>query len=150
MVEHLGDLLDAQELAAELAADTRSAIAESIQSKIQNQKSKIFVPIWWNPLMGLGSATYGHDLLTVAGADNVLAGRDRYPALSLDEVRDLAPRLVLLPDEPFPFTDEHAAAFRPFAATRLIDGKLLWWYGPRMPAAIRTLHSLVAEARRRV
>jgi hypothetical protein len=82
-------------------------------------------------------------LLEACGASNVLAGRARYPELSMDELRQLAPELILLPDEPFPFDTGHAALYGQIAPARVIDGKLLWWYGPRMPAAIRELSSII-------
>ena len=77
----------------------------------------------------------------------MLASRPRYPRTSLDEIRGLAPRLILLPDEPFPFDDSHARVYGEIAPARVIDGKLLWWYGPRMPGAIRELSALLGEYR---
>ena len=65
--------------------------------------------------------------------------------MSLDELGASAPDLVLLPDEPFPFKAAHIVAFDTIAPARVIDGKLLWWYGPRMPAAIRDLRGLFSE-----
>jgi ABC-type Fe3+-hydroxamate transport system substrate-binding protein len=139
MVEEIGALLGAQDRAAQLAADTRAEMAALTPGP------RVFVPIWWNPLMGLGSHTYGHDVLSTAGATNVLASRERYPEVSPEEVASLSPDLILLPDEPFPFKSAHLGAFEAVAPTRLIDGKLLWWYGPRMPAALRELRSLLAQ-----
>jgi ABC-type hemin transport system substrate-binding protein len=96
--------------------------------------------------MGLGSRSYGHDLLACAGGTNVLGARERYPLVSLEEVADLLPGIVVLPDEPFPFTAQHVPRFAEIApVVRLVDGKLLWWYGPRMPGAIRALRTLLAE-----
>jgi len=107
---------------------------------------RVFAAVWWNPLMGLGSESYGHDLLQRAGATNVLGGQPRYPQLSLEELAGLQPELILLPDEPFPFAAAHALEFERVAPVRLLDGKLLWWYGPRIPEAIRTLRSIFAES----
>lgn len=140
MVEHLGALLEMTEQAEALARDARAAIVPST-----GRRPRVFAAVWWNPLMGLGAGTYGHDLLHSAGADNVLAGRVRYPEVSLDDVAALRPDLVLLPDEPFPFKPAHVADFASVAPARVIDGKLLWWYGPRMPSAIRRLHELITE-----
>ena len=76
----------------------------------------------------------------------VLAGQNRYPEVSLAELAELAPDLILLPDEPYPFKERDRAAFADIAPTQLIDGRLVWWYGPRMPQAIRTLSQLFATA----
>lgn len=140
MVEEIGALFDAGGRARQLADDTRAEMAgPGVEAR------RVFVPIWWNPLMGLGAETYAHDLLACAGATNALAARERYPEVSLGEVAALRPDLIVLPDEPFPFTAAHAPAFEAIAPSRLIDGKLLWWYGPRMPSAIRQLRTLLAE-----
>ena len=155
MVEEIGALLGARDRARQLAAETRTGLAPPLPRILPRRRKeerapggegpRVFVPIWWKPLMGLGAHTYGHDVLISAGATNLLASRERYPELSLDEVAALAPDLILLPDEPFPFTATHLPAFEAVAPTRLIDGKLLWWYGPRMPAALRELRALFAE-----
>ena len=109
-------------------------------------RPRVFVAVWKRPLLGLGSEAYGHDLLTIAGAQNVLADRPRYPELSMDELRRLAPGLILLPDEPYRFREDDARAFSRIALARLVDGRLLWWYGPRIPFAIRTLRNIFADA----
>jgi hypothetical protein len=36
-------------------------------------------------------------------------------------------RILILPDEPFPFDDGHARYYGSSPA-RVIDGKLLWWW----------------------
>jgi ABC-type hemin transport system substrate-binding protein len=140
MIEELGGRLDSGARARELTEEIVAALAELAPTI----GLRVFVAVWKEPLMGLGSETYGHDLLVGAGAVNVLAGRPRYPEVSLEEVAGLRPDLVLLPDEPYPFKDEDREAFEAVAPARVVDGKLLWWYGPRIPGAIRALRQLFA------
>jgi ABC-type hemin transport system substrate-binding protein len=142
MVLDLGRVLGASERAAWLARETAAAMDEGNGTGL-----RVFVPIWKDPWMGLGAATYGDDLLRVAGAVNVLGARSRYPEVTLDEVAALAPDTVLLPDEPYPFKDADRELFDGIAPARVVDGKLLWWYGPRMPGAIRCLRALFQESR---
>ena len=142
MCREIGALIDAEARAAELAAEIETALAAPSPARTK----RVFAAVWWDPLMGLGSESYGHDLLERAGGVNVLAGKARYPRLSLEELAELRPELILLPDEPFPFSTAQAPAFEAVAPTRLIDGKLLWWYGPRIPEAIRTLRGIVGES----
>lgn len=99
--------------------------------------------VWREPLLGLGGESYGNSLLEAAGGVNVLAHRARYPAVSMAELAGLSPQLILLPDEPYPFKETHIPEFESFAPSVVIDGKLLWWYGPRMPGAIRTLRTML-------
>lgn len=141
LVRELGLLLDAEDRAEELAVRTEAALAGIAAAP----RPRVFVAIWKKPLMGLGSETYGHDLLERCGAANVLSGRPRYPQLAIDEVRSLAPDLVLLPDEPYPFGEGDRELFAQLAPVRFVDGRSLWWYGPRMPDAIQALHGILAE-----
>ncbi|MBK6518115.1 MAG: ABC transporter substrate-binding protein [Polyangiaceae bacterium] len=120
-----------------------------------------FVPIWMDPLMTINGATFVSDALAQAGARNVFADRDRrfplaadlgrgpefegarsegrdtrYPRVTLDEVRERAPNVVLLPDEPHPFAEADADVFRALELPSLppenvvfCSGKALMWPG---------------------
>jgi ABC-type hemin transport system substrate-binding protein len=142
MVRTLGDVLGALTAARALIRETRRAMSE--QAGAANP-TRAFVPVWKEPLMGLGSETYGSSVLEVAGGVNVLGGRARYPEVGLDDLAELRPQVVLLPDEPYPFKAADAAAYDGIAPARIVDGKLLWWYGPRMPSAIRELARVLRE-----
>lgn len=143
---------------------------------------RVFVPIWMDPLMTLSADTFGSDLLTMAGAENVFSDRRRlyplaadlgkaqplspaevgerdirYPRITLDEVSARAPDVVLLPDEPYLFTDTDADIFRrlPIPAAERdaiyrLNGKDLFWYGERSLDALPRISALIAGARARV
>ena len=140
MIAEVGRQVGNSGRAALLNEQISDALSEAAPTTV-----RVFAGVWWRPLMGLGSATYGHDLLERCGAVNVLAGRPRYPEVTFEEVAALQPDLILLPDEPYPFKGANVAAFSGIAPTRLIDGKQLWWYGPRIPGAIRGLRAILAE-----
>jgi len=131
----------------------------------------VFVPIWMEPLMTLNADTFGSDVLEVAGARNVFADRlrlyplaadlgkaaaqqpgdrdVRYPRVRLDEVAVRAPRVILLPDEPYEFTAEDESTFAaalPGVRIVRVSGKDLFWYGawtiealPRLATSIEML-----------
>ncbi len=138
MFATLGKLLGVPGRARELTGETRAALADPGPAR----QPRVFVAVWKRPLMGLGSATYGHDLIEQAGALNVLCDLQRYPEVTLAEIRARAPDLVLLPDEPYHFGEVDAAEYSGIAPTRLVDGRMLWWYGPRLPGAIRALRTI--------
>ena len=76
----------------------------------------------------------------------------RYPRITLEEVVARAPELVVLPDEPHPFTAADAEVFRSLAipaagrgAVVPMDGKDLCWYGARSVEGIARVRALVAR-----
>ena len=142
MVAELGGLLGVESKARELVSEVEKAVSEPGPAR----RTRVFVAVWKEPLLGLGSESYGNDLLRVAGAGNVLASRPRYPELTREELMALRPELILLPDEPYPFKASDADEFVAIALARVIDGKLLWWYGPRMANGIRALREIFSTA----
>lgn len=150
-----------------------AAIAEAERAEIKPVRT--FCPIWMKPLMTIHGATFISDMLALAGAPNVfsnrerkyplaadlgtarplpeaeLAGRDvRYPRITMEEVVERQPELVLLPDEPHPFSEEDAAEFRkldiPAAKNGAVvrtGGKDLCWYGAWTVDALPRLRKLV-------
>lgn len=101
--------------------------------------TRVFVPIWLDPLMTFNADTYAHHLLRACGAVNIFAererrypldadfgeaqpyaaddpraaGRDtRYPRVTLEEVRAAQPDMILLPSEPYAFGEQHIALFK--------------------------------------
>ena len=98
------------------------------------------VPIWRRPWMTISGATYGSDLLRAIGVVNVFADTDRpYPEVTLDDMAARSPDVVLVPSEPYVFTDEHLAELSVVAPTLRVDGQDLFWWGARPPAAIERL-----------
>ena len=101
------------------------------------------VLIWRRPWMTTNADTYGSSLLDLLGVDNVFAGAgERYPEVTLEEIVARGADLVLLPDEPYAFRERHVrevAAAVPDADVRLVDGRDLFWWGVRTPAAVSRL-----------
>ena len=129
--------------------------------------------------MTIHGATFISDILDLAGAQNVFADRERryplaadiggapalppeavaerdtrYPRVTLDEVTARKPELVLLPDEPHPFSEEDAEVFRALeipAAERgavvRTGGKDLCWYGAQTVTGLPRVRALVERYR---
>jgi ABC-type Fe3+-hydroxamate transport system substrate-binding protein len=110
-----------------------------------------FVAVWRRPWMSLALDTYGASLLDVLGVGNVFADSlDRYPQVTLAEVAARAPNVVLLPSEPYAFTARHMREVQeevPGVPVVLIDGRDLFWWGIRTPAAAASLQQALAAAR---
>jgi ABC-type Fe3+-hydroxamate transport system substrate-binding protein len=159
----------------ELCKNGYEAIREAEGARAGTKAVRTFCPIWMNPLMTIHRETFISDMLAMAGAANVFADRERryplaadlgnaapldpehvgardvrYPRVSMEEVNARAPELILLPDEPHPFTEEDAAVFRreptPAAARGAVvrvDGKDLCWYGARSVLGLPRVREIV-------
>jgi iron complex transport system substrate-binding protein len=98
--------------------------------------------IWREPWMSVNDDTFVHGLLGHAGGVNVFgSASDRYPVVTLEQLRDGNPHAVLLSTEPFPFAERHIAELSGktgIARERIhiVDGELLSWHGSRTPRGI--------------
>jgi len=168
------------ELAALLGADASVAVAEhdavlaaAPEPAWPDRAPRVAVVIWKEPWMSLDERTFASDLLAVAGAANAFDGRarryplaadldrsapartterdTRYPRFALAELIERAPDVVLLPDEPYAFGEDDAAALEatlrpdlPGVRVALTSGKDLFWYGVRAAGAVRRLRAQLA------
>lgn len=98
--------------------------------------------------MVAGGDTYIGDVLRHLGAVNVAAQMEgRYPTLSGSQISALAPKLILLPDEPFPFQEKHKeelSRYTPRAKIFLVQGEYFSWYGVRMLLAPKYFQEVVS------
>lgn len=106
----------------------------------------VAVPIWRDPWMVVGRSTFTGDLLARVGLRNVSEEADgRYPHVDVAAIEDAGADVVLLPDEPYVFTPQDGPEAFARTPTRLVDGRLLTWYGPSLLDSRRMLDALVAE-----
>ena len=154
MVRELGEVTGADEGARRLLAELEPLLA-AVRARLAGRRpTPVFYPIWREPWMTIGADTYIHDVLTTCGGANVFADRARYPTVTLAEVAERAPEVVLLPDEPFRFRRAHLRDFAPFPAmpavrdgrVHLVDGKRFSWHGPRLAEALQTVPALLGHA----
>jgi ABC-type Fe3+-hydroxamate transport system substrate-binding protein len=110
----------------------------------------VFCPVWRSPWMTVNAGTYIHDMLRLCGGENIFAdAHDRYPVVTLEDAAARRAAAVLLPDEPYRFGPRHVPEVIAALGTErihLVDGKLLCWYGPRIPDGLRTIRSLLDGA----
>lgn len=126
-------------------------------SRQAERKPTVFCAVWRDPWMTVRCDTYMHDMIEVCGGANPFASQGlgdpkgrRYPVVTLDQVVEAQPHVILLPDEPYAFgpgdVEELEALDVPAAASRRIhclDGTLLSWYGPRIKGALSVLPPLI-------
>jgi ABC-type Fe3+-hydroxamate transport system substrate-binding protein len=161
-----------------LCKQAYEAVRDAEAARKTKTPLRAFCPIWMDPLMTIHGATFISDMMDLAGAQNVFADRERryplaadlgkrapassektaerdtrYPRVTMDEVVSRSPELVLLPDEPHPFSEEDANVFRalaiPAAKKNVIrcSGKDLCWYGSRSAEGLTRVRALIDSAR---
>lgn len=154
LIRDLGILTGEGNRAKEIAAACDVARVEVERQVNGRPPVRVFCPVWRKPYMTINRDTYIHDVLRTCGAENVFQNRkDRYPKVTLAEMADLNPDIILLANEPFPFSEQHLEDFRAFPGLvalrdgriHFLDGKILSWYGPRIAGSLGaladTLHS---------
>jgi ABC-type Fe3+-hydroxamate transport system substrate-binding protein len=134
MIEQIGALTSREQAAGALSARIKS----SFEPLPLNLPMRAAYFIWRQPFMVAAADTFIHEMMKWAGFDNVFADRNRYPEVSLEQLAEAKPQVILLSSEPYPFKEKHLDEFRlacPEAIIKLVDGALFSWYGSRLQLA---------------
>jgi ABC-type Fe3+-hydroxamate transport system substrate-binding protein len=141
MIRSVGEIVNKKTEATELT----EAISKAFSSLKQKVKSKkVLYLIWENPIMGVGGDTFIHDVLQRLGLENVLADENRYPEMTDEDIPILAPEIIILSSEPYPYKEEHVKRYLSLQSNSkvlLLDGEFFSWYGSRMLHAPRYFES---------
>jgi ABC-type Fe3+-hydroxamate transport system substrate-binding protein len=158
LLRQLATITDTTAAAGPIIQEAKEALASMVAAGAGRERVRVFCPIWRNPYMTCGSATYTGDLIAACGGRNVFGERqERYPHLELAEMAALDPQVILLPSEPYRFTERHKADFGAFAEVTavknghifLVDGRTVTWYGPRIARSLSEVKRLLDIARAR-
>lgn len=116
-----------------------AGVEEARRRRAGQRPMRVLVPVWRDPWIVAGPDTYIDAVIALLGADNLArqlpaSALRRYPKAEAGALRALAAECVLLPSEPYPFSeaDLGPVAGELGAPPRLCDGTVLCWYGPRM------------------
>ncbi len=149
MVRSIGSALGTPAPAEVIARDIETRAAE-VAARAQESVRYAYL-IWREPWMSITNDTFVHALLANAGGVNVFGTLpDRYPTITLSQLHDATPDVVLLSTEPFPFAERHIEELAgktgiPRERVVVVDGELLSWHGSRTPRGIAyagaTMHS---------
>lgn len=139
MIAAVGNICDKQN-EAEAINDEINRLRQKLKAKNTSPKTAAYF-IWKDPYMLTGDATFINSMMQEAGLKNVVRNhKDRYPALTLEELTELQPEVVLLSSEPYSFNTgdlNEIAPYFPNSKLRIVDGELFSWYGSRMIKALK-------------
>jgi len=151
LMRTLAKLTGTLKAAEEILGPIEEAYREALSRVRRGPPVKVFCPIWKKPYMSFNSETYVDNFITLCGGQNLFKDRaERYFKVTLEEVVLGNPEVILLPDEPYKFSEADRVDFQNFpeisavktGRVHRIDGKLISWYGPRIQEGLRTLRRL--------
>jgi ABC-type Fe3+-hydroxamate transport system substrate-binding protein len=115
-------------------------VAEESWRVVEPVRATAIIPVWRRPWVVLGRDTFAGDVLRRVGVANAYAEHpERYPRPPLEELSETLcsdrADLVVLPDEPYAFSEADGPEAFPGARYALISGRHLTWYGPSLVEA---------------
>jgi ABC-type Fe3+-hydroxamate transport system substrate-binding protein len=141
MIEQLGAITGTRSKAAAITSEIKIAF----EAQATTEKIDVVYLIWNNPYMAAASDTFIDSMLDCAGFNNLLRNQSRYPEITIEELVQMQPKVLMLSSEPYPFKQKHAEAFNqwlPHTRTIVVDGTFFSWYGSRMTKAIGYFQSI--------
>jgi ABC-type Fe3+-hydroxamate transport system substrate-binding protein len=100
--------------------------------------------VWRDPWMVVGSDTFTGDLAGRLGLANAFGDHaERYPHVEVAGILARDPEVIVLPDEPYAFTETDGPEAFGGRRVALVSGRDLTWYGPSLVAARERLTAQV-------
>jgi len=96
-VMEIGTLLNAKNRANQLVQnmDLRIQKVKSLVTKATH-RPRIFFQIGVSPIVSVGTQTFIHELIVIAGGTNLAAGPISYPRFSREKVLSLSPEIIII------------------------------------------------------
>lgn len=96
-IDVLGRVLRAEAAAAALTQDIQARVAAIRRAVSGRPRPRVLYLVWTDPLIAAGPASFIHDLIEMAGGENVVRERSvPYPRMSWEEVVGFAPEVILV------------------------------------------------------
>lgn len=138
-----------------LASISRSRI--DARARASDPPARVLCPIWKDPYMTINRDTFVDSVIRSCGGRNIFEDSpERYPKFILAEAARRQPDIVILPTEPYHFTELDIPVMEKMGnavpACRnhriyVVQGELLSWYGPRLARALSEISVLIASCR---
>lgn len=144
MILQIGDITNKSEEALNLKNDIAQLFLKHTPSQNSIQTLRTLYFIWNKPYMLAGKNTFIDAMLQYCNLNNI-APAERYPKISIEEIKNLKPDVILLSSEPFPFKKKHIIELKkelPQTKITIVNGEMFSWYGSRLlytPAYLKSL-----------
>jgi len=96
-VLEIGNLLDAKEQANRLVSNMQGRI-QKVKALVATTERRpgVFFQIGVSPIVSVGTDTFIHELIVIAGGINLAAGSVPYPRFSREQVLALSPEMIII------------------------------------------------------
>lgn len=96
-LEEIGALLNAENRARSLILEIQSRI-QRVKSGVEksNRRPRVFFQIGISPIVSAGTDTFIHEMIVLAGGENVAEGDVKYPRYSREQVLGLSPEIIII------------------------------------------------------
>jgi iron complex transport system substrate-binding protein len=96
-IQHIGEVTSATAAATQLSTSMHRRI-RAVREKVQDRpRPRVIHILSFEPLMSSGTGSFVHDLIHLAGGENIVKGvKVRHPRISMEEVIAKDPEVILL------------------------------------------------------
>jgi len=150
MIVAIADITSTNDMAKDIIQAIRIGFDTLTNEPVLLQQSACYL-IWKEPFITIGGDTFINNMLQYCGLKNAFGHLYRYPEISITQIQDTTPQLLLLSSEPYPFREKHISEFQqllPNAKIVLADGEMFSWYGSRLliaPGYFANLRQRIAD-----
>lgn len=148
MIRDIGALVQREESAFNLILKLNEGFGKLKNSFLDRKKIPAAYFIWKDPYMVAGGNNFINDMMQYCGLENVFADHNRYPKITLAEIKEKNVELVLLSSEPYPFKEKHKEQIQKQVGAikvELVDGEMFSWYGNRLLNSIDYFQTFVQK-----
>jgi iron complex transport system substrate-binding protein len=147
-IQRVGALVSREEAAARLVAGLEQRLTALRQWLAGHRPVRTLYLLWYQPLMTVGYGSFLHEIITLAGGDNLAKDAAlAYPTLSLEQVIAAAPEVIILNSDSAPFQHMIAEQHRRWShipavrdsRVHVVDTGLLNRPSPRSVQAVEIL-----------
>jgi ABC-type Fe3+-hydroxamate transport system substrate-binding protein len=138
LIKMYGDVFDVVEKAESISDEITVKRKAFQEFQIEKPKLKVAYFIWKNPWMVAANQTFINEILSLNNFENVYQDVNRYPEITLPELKEKQIDVILLSSEPYPFKENDRNDFQqvcPDAKVLIVDGEAFSWYGSRLSKA---------------
>ncbi|MBL0884200.1 MAG: ABC transporter substrate-binding protein [Chitinophagaceae bacterium] len=135
MIHEIGKITHTSSKAEDIIEEIKAGFRMLAKELDQQMPKTCLYLIWKEPYMSVGKDTFIHDMMLRCKLENVMVNESRYPSINIAQIQQLAPEIILLSSEPYPFKEKHIAelqAYLPQTSILLVDGEMFSWYGSRL------------------